>query len=457
MDSTLDKLSAFATSFGYSDLTPRAIHETKRRLIDSFGCGIGGFSSTVVTMARRFADRCSSDPGARILGTGRLSTIDGAAFANAVAIRYLDANDTYISTGGAHPSDMIAGLMAVAEAYHNSGQDLLLATALGYEVICACLDEVNTRARGWDQGVFLGFATAAGAGRLLGLTREQMAQAISIAAVHSIPVRQTRSGELSMWKACATPAAVRSGVFSALLAKEGMEGPYEPFEGENGLWQQATGPFELKTLGSPGGPLAIERSNLKFFASEYHSQAILGLTQEIHKRVPVDEIEAINVESYWLTYHEIGRGPERWDPKTRETADHSLPYVMACCLRDGVVNPASFSQDRVLDPSLRPLMNKISVRENPEFTRLYPQALISEVEVISTRGDRLVLRADYPKGHPKNPMSDEDVQVKFRWLCDGVLSPEQVDEALEAIWSLDEAPQAGTILDRLIVADREQA
>ncbi|HMH54475.1 MAG TPA: MmgE/PrpD family protein [Candidatus Acidoferrum sp.] len=451
MDATTERLARYVSSLRYDGLSAVAVHEGKRHLIDSLGCAMGGYRSEPADIARRVAPAWSGTPAARILGDGRTTTPEAAAFANSVMIRFLDANDTYITTGSGHPSDMLGALLAAAESRDASGRDLLLATIAGYEVFGALADHVPLRDRGWDQGVFVAPASAAGAGLLFGLSPERMANALAIAVTANVATRQTRAGDLAMWKGCATAVAAKAGLFAAQLAQEGMTGPTAAFEGRHGLWEQVTGRFELGALGGDDRPFAIERTNFKSFATEYHAQAPVSLALDLRRKVSVTQIEAIEVRIYAMAHSEIGSEPAKWDPQTRETADHSLPYMLAVALTDGRVGPASFEPARYLDPALRPLMRRIQVVEHPEFTRRFPQALVSEVEIRTRAGDRLVERAEYPKGHAKHPMTDADVVTKFRDLTADVLRPAQVDAALDQLWRLEQCGRIASLLDLFTV------
>jgi 2-methylcitrate dehydratase len=366
-------------------------------------------------------------------------------------IRFLDANDTYIARGSGHPSDMLGALLAAAESQAASGKALLLATVAGYEVFGALADRISLRDRGWDQGVFIAPAAAAGAGLLLGLSATQMADALAIATTANVATRQTRAGDLAMWKGCATAAAAKAGLFAAQLAREGMTGPTAPFEGRHGLCEQVTGPFDVGALTGGDRPFAIERTNFKFFAAEYHAQALLALALALREKIDVEAVEAIEVEIYAMAYSEIGSEPAKWDPRTRETADHSLPYLLAVALQDGRITPASFEPRRYLDPALRPLMNRIRVAENPGFTLRFPQELVSEIRVTTRSGQRLTERADYPKGHARNPMTDADLETKFRDLSADVLGAAQVDAALRAFGHLEELDGVGALVDLFTV------
>ena len=441
MDNTTETLARYVTSLRYDDLTTATIHTAKRHIVDTLGCAMGGYRSEPAAIARRLAAAVAGTPPARLLGDGRTTTMEMAAFANGVMVRFLDANDSYMSVGSGHPSDIFAAVLAAADALGASGKDLILALVAGYEVFGALADQAPLKDRGWDQGVFVAPAAAAGVGVLLGLSFEQMADALAIAVTSNVPTRQTRAGELSMWKGGATSAAAKAGLFAAQLAKEGMTGPTAAFEGHHGLWEQVTGQFKLADLGGKNTAFAIERANLKFFATEYHSQAPLWTVLGLREKVKLEEIEAINVQTYWSAYSEIGSEPAKWDPQTRETADHSLPYLLAVALRDGRITPAIFEPGSFLDPALRPLMARIHVSENKEFTRQFPAALISEIEIVTRSGRKLVERTGYPKGHARNPMTDADI----------VLAPARIDAALQILWRLEQAPKLGPMLDLLLV------
>jgi 2-methylcitrate dehydratase len=341
---------------------------------------------------------------------------------------------------------MVPACLAVAEACGSGGKDILLAIIAAYEVYASLADVVQLRERGWDQGFFAVLGATAGAGKIMGLSSQQLAEAISIAASSNVPTRQTRAGELSMWKGCATAAAARAGVFAATLAREGMTGPTAAFEGKHGIWDQVTGPFQLDGLGSGAGPLGIQRTHLKALPCEFHAQVPFSMGVILGQKVTPDEVESIQVQTYYMTYSEIGSEPQKWEPKTRETADHSLPYLLALALTDGQITPASFDEERIRDPGLHALMSKIKIAENPEYTRQFPGALISKIELTTTDGRVLTEEASYPRGHVKNPMSDADVEAKFRQLAEGVLLPGASEPVLRALWAFEEVKSADDVL-----------
>ncbi len=337
-------------------------------------------------------------------------------------------------------------VLAAVELAGGTGRDLLLGSIAGYELFAAIADRVNLRERGWDQGLAVVLGAAGGAGRALGLSMEQLANALAMAVTANVPTRQSRAGELSMWKGVATPAAASAGLMAALLAAEGMTGPTEAFEGRHGIWEQVTGPFEPAPLGGQEGrSFAVERSNLKYFPSEYHSQAPLWMALALREQVSPDEIERLDVETYWMVYSEIGSEPAKWDPRNRETADHSLPYLLATALRDGAITTETFLPERYLDPAIRPLMARIAVRENPEFTGRFPNELVTRMELTTKSGRKLVEESGYPKGHAQNPMTDADVEGKFLSLAAPLLGEERCRTALDTLWRLEELKGMGEV------------
>ena len=451
MDATTKTLAGYVTALGYADFEARVRGEAKKRLIDTLGCAIGGYPSEPARIARSLAAATNGVPPARVLGSGQLTSMEMAAFANAVMVRFLDCNDTYIARGSGHPSDMLPALMAVADAQHATGRDFLVAMVAAYEVYGALADQVGLRDKGWDQGVFAVLGAAAGAGKLLRLSEPQMGDALAIAVSANVATRQTRAGELSMWKGCATAASARAGLFAALLALEGMTGPTAAFEGRHGVWEQVTGPFRLAPLGGGGRPFAIERSNLKFFPAEYHSQAPIWLALELRHKLAGAKIAAIDVQTYHTAWSEIGSEPDKWQPKTRETADHSLPYLLAAALTDGAISVETFSERRINDPALRELMGRIKIAENPEFTRRFPGEMVTEIALTTAAGERHVERASYPKGHVRNPMTDADIESKFCELSNGLLRPDLARRVLGVFRDLENVEDFGAALDTIRV------
>ena len=452
MDRTTDLLSTYACRLTYHDLPPEVVHQVKRTLVDTVGCALGGFHSEPSMIARRLASRVTSSMPSRILGTRDDSAPDMAGFANGVMTRYLDCNDSYFSPGGGHPSDMIPAILALASPLGSDGRTVITAITLAYEVFCRLSDEVVVGDLGWDQGIFSVIGAACGAGKVLGLDRQAMAHALSLAVVPSLPLGVTRVGELSMWKGCAAACATRAGIFAAQLAQEGMTGPAEPFDGPRGLWEQAVGrSVALQQLGSDREPFRITETSFKFFPSQIHTQGPIGLALELHPQADSAEIAAIRIRTYHSAVRSAATDPQKWAPQTRETADHSIPYLVATAFQDGAVTPESFTPEKIRNPALRQLMSKMTIEEESTFTRRFPQQLNCWMEVTTASGQRLTAETAYPKGHQQNPLKDVELDAKLRHLAAGILPESQCHTALTHLWSLEEAPNLRALFDSLVV------
>jgi 2-methylcitrate dehydratase len=368
-------------------------------------------------------------------------------------VRYLDFNDQYRKVkGGGHPSDTVAAVLAMADAMRSSGTALITAVTLAYEVFCNFSEVLYFTEKGFDDATHCAFASAVGAGKILQLSKESMAHAIALSIVPNMALRATRRGELSMWKGCAAGNACRNGIFASLLAAEGLTGPLNAIEEkEGGLWS-LLGSFEWEPFGGQGGPFRIALTNLKYFPAEYHSQAAIGAALQLRDKVEIDAIESITVDTYWMAWNGIGSEPEKWHPTTRETADHSLPYIVAAALIDGTIEPATFSEERISDPRLRALIQKVTVREDPEFTKQYPNVVPCRIEVVSADGKRQLADISYPRGHAKNPMTDDEIEQKFYRMCSSSLDLTRVKAILKSLWALDEVDDVGNVLDLFFIS-----
>jgi 2-methylcitrate dehydratase len=240
-----------------------------------------------------------------------------------------------------------------------------------------------------------------------------------------------------MWKGMASANACRNGVFACLLAQAGVSGPYLSFEGKSGFIQQITGPLDLSRLGA--APLRARIVYLKRWPVFYSAQAAVDAAMKLRDKVQPAEIKSLVVESYQRL---IGRGAtdvEKWAPKSRETADHSVPFCVAIALLDGDITPQTFERERFLDPDAIELMAKITLRENPEFTKQYPALWNCRVIAETLAGARHEVHVAYPKGHPENPFSDSEVEEKLIRLAEPRLGRPRCRAFLDWAWRLDEA------------------
>ena len=467
-----DRLAEYTRSLRYEDLPPAAVHEVKRRLLDSLGCAFGAWNAPPCQIARTLAQSVKLAHGATLWGTSHKTVPDLATFANGALVRYLDFNDTYLAKEPAHPSDNIAAILAVGEAAHASGQLVIQAIALAYEVQCRLCDAATLRVRGWDHVTYGPFSSALAAAKVMKLSKAATLQAVNLAGVANIALRQTRVGDLSMWKACAFSNAARNGVFAAMLAQQGMTGPSPIFEGEKGFMKLVSGPFELPAFGGEQGqapalggsqspPFKILDTYIKHYPVEYHAQtaveAALALREDLLNVEGVDALAGITdveVGSYAVAIEIIGHEPEKWRPHTRETADHSFPYCVAVALLDGKVTLRSFEAKRLADHVLHELIQKMRVVPQQEFASRYPLAMPTRITVRTKAGNNYVEQVDYPLGHPKNRMSDHEVEDKFRRLAAGKLGRARMKQVIDLVWKLDQLKDISTLMPLLKLTGR---
>ncbi len=446
-------IAEWVHSLSIGDAPGEVVEEAKKRFIDTVGVALGAFNEEPVRIARAIAEGTG---GARVpatlWGTGLRVAADHAAFANGCAARYFDFNDTYLSKEALHPSDMIPALLAAAEIVDADGSRLLEGIIAAYEVVGALADSYSVRSRGWDHTVYINIATAAGAGKVLGLGLDELEQAINIATNTSLALRQTRAGELSMWKGCAAAHAARNGLFSSLLAWKGMTGPSPVFEGEFGFFNVALcgDRFELARLGE----WRLLKTSIKYWPVEYHSmsavEAALKIREEAGELRPED-IESVEVRTFTVSYKIIVKDPEKWDPKTRETADHSLPYIVAAALLDGRVWIDTFKPERFLAQDVRAVMSRMKIEVDPEYDKIYPDGIGNRIIVKLKDGRRLEAESIYPPGHFKNPLSREGVEEKFLKVTKGYISEQDARRFFSDAWNLEKLVDPARPVRRLVV------
>ena len=431
-----ERFAEYAVGLRFEDLPAAVVHEVKRRVIDSLGCAFGAWDAEPCAIARRVASRFSGD--ATVWGTRHKAPPDWAAFANGCLVRYLDYNDTYLSKEPAHPSDNIPAALAVAEMKGARGRDLIAAIVLAYEIQCRLCDAASIRARGWDHVTYGAFSTALAAAKLMKIDIERTRHAVNIAGVNSAALRQARVGELSHWKGCAFANAARHGVFAAMLAREAMTGPSPIFDGEKGFEKLVSGPLDVVL---PGDDFMILKTSIKFWPAEYHSQSAIEAALRLRKQIRgVDEIGSVLIQSHDAAVDIIGSEPEKWRPTSRETADHSLPYIVAVALADGEVTERQFEPKRSGDPKLLDLVQRVKVERYAELTARYPESVGNIVTLKTSDGRTLTERVDSPHGSAMNPLADAEIEDKFLALANPRLDRDRVEALLHWLWRLDEAP-----------------
>src|SRR5213082_3777048 len=450
------RLADYACALQFEELSPEVVHEVKPRMIDSLGCALGAWKEEPFLIARKLAADFSAKHGSTIFGTDHKAPPDWAAFANVCCIRYFDFNDTYLSKEPAHPSDNISAALATAESVGATGKEFITAVALAYEVQCRFCDAASIRARGWDHVTYGAFSTALASAKLMKLDPEKTRHALNIAGVGCAAMRQARVGELSHWKGVAFADAARRGVYSALLARSGMTGPAPIFEGQMAFEKQLG--VSLGNVGEKfkGAPEMILNTSIKFWPAEYHSQSAIEAALSLRKEIgDPAKVKSMTIESHDASVDIIGSEPEKWKPATRETADHSLPYITAIALIDGEVTDKQFGRERFSHPDIWKFLENVKVERNSELSSMYPGAVANIVHVDLPDGRRLTRRVDYPLGHAKNRLKDSEVDEKFFALVEPEIGQDSAKKIVDLAWKLDEAANVDELMKALVIPEKE--
>jgi len=446
-----ERLAGYADRLRYSDLDAVTIEAVKSHLIDTLGCAVAAFDEKPVRICREVA-LAGGRGGATVIGTGARVSPDLAAFANGGAARYYDLNDVYVSRLTIHPSDTISACLALAETERASGRELITAIVLAYEINCRLLDAFDITTRGWDAPVFGLPAVALAAGKLMKLPPEKLIQAVNISINDHIPMIQTRVQTLSDWKGLAAAEAARNAVFAALLARGGLTGPAPIFEGRAGFFQQVSGPAEIDVgaFGRAGIAYRINACGMKPYPAVVWAQTAIDAAIAVAREAGgLDRGDAIEIAATRRGFQMTASEPEKWAPDTRETADHSMPYIAARAMFDGEITNESYSPEKLRDPRILAFMHKIAVKEDPALTALQGDAVPTRVTAILDDGRRITRQVDDVPGFAGRPMQRGDVERKFRSNVGKRWPRERIQTLLDALWGLDQANDLVSLLGQL--------
>ena len=436
-----EKMSRWAADLQYQQLSSDAIHQAKRFLLDSFGCALGGFQQHDVKIALEVLDETAAPGPATVIGTGQRVDAVSASLANALMIRCMDYNDIYWKQDPSHPSDIFPAAIACCERARTGGDELIVGIVLGHEFEMRLCEAAfpGIRERGWHHATLTAFVSPIVAGRALHLTAEQIQHAIGISASRHCTLGAVTAGKLTMMKNTVDPMATQSGVFAALLAERGYTGPEHVIDGKEGLTHVFGPEWKLNRLTDGlGYSWRITQCGMKAFPTEALTHTAISAVLDLVKSNDLhpNQVEKIQIRSL-ARAADILSDPSKYDPHTKETADHSLPYVIAAALVDRQVTPAQFTMGKILDPTIREQLNKVEVVADPEIEKVFP-ALQRVIVHIDTRDGRSFdKQLDYPKGDPRNPLTDQEIEEKFTALADGVLSPSAQKRVKDAVWNLE--------------------
>lgn len=470
------QISEFAVNLKYKDLPEEVINEVKRYLYDSVGCAFGGYHTKDVKILRDIYKKMRGSKEATIIGFGDKLPAVNVTLVNSLMIRALDFNDIYWKEDPSHPSDLIPAALAVGEFVDASMKDVITAIVLAYEFeqrLCE-FAVPGIRERKWHHATLTQFVSPIIAGKLLGLTVDQMVNAIGINGSHNHTIGCPTAGKLTMMKNTVDPMAVQSGVFAALMAQQGFTGTEKVFEGKEGFmdcffgWDakdEKVNPVKMqgrdslgewkwdleKLVGNLGKNYKILECGMKAFPTEALTHTHISATLKVvtKNNIQYDQIESVTVTTIARAC-DILFDPHKYRPESRETADHSLPYCIAAALVDHKITTQSFSEEKMKDPKIWEVIDKIKGEASIEFEKMFPAKQPSKVVIKTKDGKEFSEYLEFPKGDPREPMTIEDIENKFNSLSAKLLTSKRQKEIKKVVFSCEKT-SARKFMEKLIV------
>jgi len=435
------QMSRWAAGLQYQDISQDALYQAKRFLLDSLGCALGGYQQHDVKIALAVLGEVAGPGAATVIGTGQRMDPVSASLANALMIRCMDYNDIYWKQDPSHPSDIFPAAIACCERTGSDGKELMVGLVLGHEFEMRLCEAAfpGIRERGWHHATLTAFVSPIVAGRALHLPWEKIQHAIGISASRHCTLGAVTAGKLTMMKNTVDPLATQSGVFAALLAENGYSGPEHVVDGKEGLTHVFGPEWKLNLLTDGlGESWRITQCGMKAFPTEALTHTPISAVLDLVKTndLQPERVEKIQIRSL-ARAADILSDPSKYDPHTKETADHSLPYVIAAALVDRQVTPVQFTMEKIMDPKIREQLKKVEVVADPEIEKVFPALQRVIVHINTTDGRCFSKQLDYPKGDPRNPLTDQEVEEKFAALAEGVLSESAQKRVKEAVWNLE--------------------
>jgi len=441
-------------------LDARVSHAAKSVLVDSLAVALGALRHPAAQKGRQHAYRFPmNDGGAVIWGTQRRTTPELAALTNGVLLRSYDYNDFFVGKrNSGHPSDMIGGVIAAAEWSGASGNELLSSIAVGYEIVAAMFDSFSTYPGGWDYTNLTAIGACCAIAAVLKLNAGQIREALAMTVVPHLASDEIESGDLNargdltMWKRFNGSDAVRNALQACLLASVGVEGAVRPFVGKYGFigklaLKEDTIP-ELLALLNVEKPLSrVTETYMKRWpvgsVAQSAIQASLAARAQITDLSQIKQMRLYAEEGAYDHLVAIRENP--YQPISRETADHSLPYIVAAAVLDGFIRTESFDPSRILDSSRQEfLRTRVKVEPSPELGTIAGGKLkraeagyLSRIEVELNDGQVINGDARPFPGHPKNPFTDADLAAKLHDNADPVAGEAHVNRLAEVLFNLD--------------------
>jgi 2-methylcitrate dehydratase len=415
-----ERLAEFVTRARYAAISDRAREQLKIRVLDSLGCAMGALNAAPILAVRTHLEDFGGKPLCTLIGGSAKTAPDRATFYNGALVRYLDFMDSYLAKGETcHPSDNLSAVLAAGEYADTSGETLLTALAVAYQVHARLSDEAPVRARGFDHTTQGAYAVGAGVAKALGLDRMRAANAIALSGVGNVALRVTRTGALSQWKGLAYPNTAFIGAHAAFLAARRITGPAEVFEGNKGFKESVSGPYSIDW---PAEDLErVNRTIVKKYNAEIHAQSAIEGALELRRQHNFSgaTVSEVVIEIFDVAHHIIGGGEEgdKTIVRMKEEADHSLPYMIAAALCDDELSPRQYAPERISVQDVQDLLRRVTVKPSAEFSARFPEEMPCRVAIRLKDGRRFAIEKRDYEGFHTRPMSWASVERKFHDLA----------------------------------------
>jgi 2-methylcitrate dehydratase len=455
MKSITAEMAAFTAQLSFEDIPASAVWEAKRFLLDSMGCALAAFGTEDMNAMHRYIEGLGGTAEATVIGSGFRTNAANAGLMNGLLIRALDYNDIYWEQDPSHPSDMIGIALACGEAYDKPCADVLTAIVIAYELEMRWCHAAHPGIReiGWHHASLTQFVSPFVAGKLMDLTEDQMTAAAGISGSSHFTLGSVVAGHLTNMKNMADPLAAQAGVHAALMARAGASGPIQVLEGKEGLFEVLNSvKWEAEELTKGlGKEFLITRCGYKAFPTEALTHQPISAAIQVcsENQLLPEDIHLILVETT-TRGADILSDPSKYTPETKETADHSLPFVIAAAVADGGVYPDSFTDQKLHDPQIRSLLKKIQVIADPEIDKLFPAIKRARVRITNKSGKTYSAQVDDAKGSPRNPMTDQEIEQKFVANSRHLLSEEQQARIIQETWKFEKISKIRNYMALLI-------
>jgi 2-methylcitrate dehydratase len=435
----VDALAKYAARASFDDLSAESRRQLPIHILDSLACCIAALGAGPVEACREQVAEFGGSGPSTLIGGGQANPIY-AAFWHTALVRYVDFMDNFLAqTETCHTADNFGVALTIADYVGGSGRDLMLAVALGYTVQSRFVDHANFMTNGFDHTAQLAFSHNAAAGWLLGLSEQQIGHAMAMAAVSDASFAVVRAKPLSQWKGLASAQSALGAMNTLFLARRGVQGPLQVIEGPLGI-DHLLG-MKIDIDWDKQGYEGVVESTIKKYNSMIHTQSGVHCMVELARqnKLDPDTIVSIEADVFQLAFDFAGGGLYGVDKviRTKEQADHSLPYLLAVALLDGDVMPAQFKPDRIIKPDVQSLLKKVLVRPNHKYTEQYPKKMPAKTTVRLQDGRVIEHEVqDYP-GLASHPFTWEDAVHKFDTLVAGRLDETLSSEIKDAVHSME--------------------